>query len=82
MAVATDQDKLAAAEQFVETWERSGLAESLIEDYTCHLGCGEAEAFAGLFRTFGHPDIADIIIEDHTRHDTEPGDSHYTESEH
>lgn len=73
-------DKMQAAEDFVNVWSHSGLAESLIEDYTCHLGCGEAEAFASLFRTFGHPSIADAIIEDHTRHDTDPDDLHYTGS--
>lgn len=78
--MTTQQQKFEAAAEFVETWSHSGLAESLIEDYTCHLGCGEAEAFADLFRAFGHDSIADAIIEDHSEHD-DIGDLHYTGNE-
>jgi len=78
--MTSDREKLTAAEKFVESWADSELAATLIRDYDCYLGCEEAETFAGLFRAFGHPGIADAIIEDHSEHD-EPESDHYTESE-
>ena len=74
-------DKMQAAAKFVEIWDGSGLAAALITDYSCELTCPEAEALADLFRAFGAVDTADAIIEDHASTD-EPGDEHYTESEH
>jgi hypothetical protein len=59
------QARLKAAEAFVESWTTSGLAWSLITDYSCTLGCEEAETFAGLFRSFGYDNTAETILADH-----------------
>ncbi|MFE5542749.1 hypothetical protein ACFQ71_02905 [Streptomyces sp. NPDC056534] len=57
--------RLAAAEAFTSQWMTSGLAYSLIGDYTCTLTCGEAETMADLFRIFQYPETADQILSDH-----------------
>ncbi|WP_435270949.1 hypothetical protein [Streptomyces sp. 1222.5] len=55
----------AAAEAFVETWTDTGLAWSLITDYSCTLTCSEAEKFAGLMRAFKYTETAEGILADH-----------------
>jgi hypothetical protein len=57
--------KLKAADAFVEAWTTSGLAWSLITDYSCTLNCGEAETFADLMRTFKYTETAEGILADH-----------------
>jgi hypothetical protein len=57
--------KLKAADAFVETWTNSGLADSLIVDYDCTLGCEEANTYSGLMRAFGYVNHAESIIADH-----------------
>ncbi|MFF8629706.1 hypothetical protein [Streptomyces werraensis] len=57
--------KLAAAEAFVETWTNTGLASSLITDYTCTLTCEEAKTYSALMRSFGYVNTASSIIADH-----------------
>jgi len=72
-----DRAQLAAAEAFVETWADSGLSYELIDGYTCTLGCDEAEAYAGIFRSFGYTSTADQIIADHAEYD-ECDERHHT----
>jgi len=57
--------RLKAAEAFVESWMTSELAYTLITDYSCTLGCKEAETYAGLFRAFKYPNAAESILADH-----------------
>jgi hypothetical protein len=57
--------KLAAAEAFVKTWTNTGLASTLITDYSCTLTCEEAKAYADLMRSFRYPNTAAQIIADH-----------------
>jgi hypothetical protein len=57
--------KLKAADAFVEAWTDSGLAWSLITDYSCTLNCGEAETFADLMRAFKYTETAEGILADH-----------------
>jgi len=71
-----DEQRLRAAAKFVDTWAQSGLASDLIRDYGCTLTCNEANDMAQLFREFGYPEIASVILEDHSKYD-EPGDLHY-----
>jgi hypothetical protein len=65
-----------AAERFVAVWLETGLASELIGGYDCTLTCAEADTFAALFATHGHPGTAEWIVEAHTEHD-EPGDERY-----
>ena len=74
--MAARQAKVIAAERFVAVWSKSGLADSLTDDYECHLTCDEANAFAALFETFGHEGTAEWILKAHIKHD-EPGDEHF-----
>ncbi|MEV3860691.1 hypothetical protein AB0J38_41080 [Streptomyces sp. NPDC050095] len=69
--------KLAAAEAFVEAWTNSGLASTLITDYTCTLMCEEAKTFAGLMRSFGYHNTAAQIIADHCE-DCDDLEYHFT----
>lgn len=55
---------------FAETW--SELAASLADEYGCHMTCAEADALAALFRSAGHHETADIIIERHAALEEEP----------
>jgi hypothetical protein len=55
----------AAAEAFVEMWTDTGLAWSLISDYSCTLTCGEAEKYADLMRAFKYTETAEGILADH-----------------
>jgi len=71
--MATDQEKLAAAEQFVQIWD--GLVEGPFDDTAQSLTCTEAESVAELLRVFGRTEAADLFIEAHARGDEE-GDSH------
>ncbi|MET8702765.1 hypothetical protein ABZW10_28480 [Kitasatospora sp. NPDC004723] len=73
---AITSEQLRAAEAFVESWTDSGLASSLIHDYTRTLDCSEAETYAGVFRAFGYHALAEDIILDHTEYD-ECGDDHH-----
>ncbi|MEV5677437.1 hypothetical protein [Streptomyces sp. NPDC052179] len=57
--------KLKAAEAFVESWTTSGLASTLIPDYSCTLGCEEAITYGALMRAFGYPSTAETILADH-----------------
>lgn len=57
--------KMKAAEAFVDAWTNSGLASSLITDYSCTLGCDEADTYSDLFRSFGYTWTADQILADH-----------------
>ena len=58
--------RLKAAEAFVETWTNSGLASTLVTDYSCTLTCEEAKTYAGLMRAFGYNNTAAQIIADHS----------------
>ncbi|MFI2607741.1 hypothetical protein [Kitasatospora sp. NPDC018619] len=60
--------QLRAADAFVECWTDSGLASSLISDYTT-LCCDEAETYADVFRAFGYVNTADLIISGHADDD-------------
>lgn len=57
--------KLKAAEAFTDAWMTSGLAYTLITDYSCTLTCDEAETYAGIFRAFMYPDTSEQILADH-----------------
>ncbi|MFD4904960.1 hypothetical protein [Kitasatospora purpeofusca] len=77
VTISEDQaEQLRAAEAFVENWTNSGLASTLIEDYTCTLGCSEAETYADVFRAFGYYVLAEDIVHDHAEYD-ECGDAHH-----
>jgi hypothetical protein len=71
-----DAARLSAAAKFVAEWTTTGLASTLIDDYSCTLNCGEADSMAALFRAFGCPSTADGILKDHAEHD-ECDDSHH-----
>jgi len=74
--VKLSHEQSSAATKFVMVWAGSGLASDLIRDYGCTLTCSEADAMAELFKVFGYPEIASVILEDHSKYD-EPGDLHY-----
>lgn len=75
--MSIERQIIEAATKFVAAWQY--LAPTLVDDYTCHLQCSEAEALAELFRAFGRLHIADEVLAAHSAHD-DPGDSHYTEA--
>ncbi|MFF4245206.1 hypothetical protein ACFYY2_12115 [Streptomyces sp. NPDC001822] len=58
-------EKLKAADAFTDAWMTSGLAYSLISDYSCTLTCEEAMTYACIFRAFKYPDTAEQILADH-----------------
>lgn len=72
--MATDQEKLQAAERFIQAWDK--LVEGPFDDTAGSLTCSEAEIVADLFWAFGREESADLFIEAHSRSDEE-GDQHY-----
>jgi hypothetical protein len=68
--------KLKAADAFVEAWTTSGIASTLIHDYSCFFNCGEAKAYSDLMRSFGYTYTAEQIIADHSEDCDEP-EIHY-----
>lgn len=52
------------------------LTRLVADEYNGVMTCGEAEALARVFRTFGFPLVSATILEGHAKDDS-PGDKHY-----
>lgn len=55
------------------------LTKLVADEYNGVMTCGEAEALARVFRTFGFPLVSAIILESHAKDDS-PGDEHHLQN--